>query len=102
MPTVSISRDHVVLDLGRTYPQEEFEVICFELGEHPRGEPWRDGARQQVALEVERAEAWEREHDGRGGTVVAQRQDLQVLELGEHAVGIARRSASSLASSWRM
>jgi hypothetical protein len=53
-------------------------------------------------LEVERAEAWEREHDGRGGTVVAQRQDLQVLELGEHAVGIARRSASSLASNWRM
>ncbi|KAJ4791949.1 Phenylalanine--tRNA ligase beta subunit [Rhynchospora pubera] len=32
MPTVSVGRDRLFKALGRTYTQEEFEVLCFEFG----------------------------------------------------------------------
>ncbi|KAF0930927.1 hypothetical protein E2562_038007 [Oryza meyeriana var. granulata] len=32
MPTVSVSRDRFFAALGRTYTQEEFEVLCFAFG----------------------------------------------------------------------
>jgi phenylalanyl-tRNA synthetase beta chain len=32
MPTVSVGRDRFFVALGRTYTQEEFEVLCFEFG----------------------------------------------------------------------
>ncbi|KAJ3669659.1 hypothetical protein LUZ60_011609 [Juncus effusus] len=32
MPTVSVGRDRLFDALGRTYTQEEFEVLCFEFG----------------------------------------------------------------------
>ena len=32
MPTVTLDRDHLYERLGKTYSQEEFELLCFEFG----------------------------------------------------------------------
>jgi phenylalanyl-tRNA synthetase beta chain len=32
MPTVGVTRDDLFARLGRTYTQEEFELLCFEFG----------------------------------------------------------------------
>ena len=32
MPTVTLDRDHLYERLGKTYTQEEFELLCFEFG----------------------------------------------------------------------
>ncbi|KAM3255087.1 hypothetical protein ACQJBY_048467 [Aegilops geniculata] len=32
MPTVSVGRDRLFAALGRVYPQEEFEALCFDFG----------------------------------------------------------------------
>ena len=32
MPTVGLNRDDLFERLGKTYTQEEFELLCFEFG----------------------------------------------------------------------
>lgn len=32
MPTVGVYRDDLFARLGKTYTQEEFELLCFEFG----------------------------------------------------------------------
>ena len=32
VPTVTLDRDHLYERLGKTYTQEEFELLCFEFG----------------------------------------------------------------------